>query len=182
MELRDEAIIRNCLAGDKEAFSLLVDRYKKPVFVFIYRMVQQREEADDLAQETFIRAYTNLWRYNSAYKFSTWLFQIAKNLCIDSLRRRPVLLPEPEAEGRTAAPVTPEGEVLREEMRCELAAAVAGLPPQQKACIILYHYDGLSYQETAEQLGLPLQTVKNSLFRAREKLRRTIKSEGGLAL
>jgi len=182
MELQDDMIIQKCLAGDKEAFSLLVDRYKKPVYVFVYRMVRQREEADDLAQETFIKAYENLWRYNPGYKFSTWLFQIAKNLCIDALRRRqPAAAAAAELAGQADPPVSPEREYLREETRREMEAAIDKLPPHQKACLILYHYNGLSYNETAERLGVPLQTVKNHLYRAREKLRQILKAEGGLA-
>lgn len=111
MELQDGAIIQKYLAGDKEAFSLLVNRYKKPVYVFVYRMVYQREEADDLAQEVFIKAYENLWRCNPDYQFSSWLFQNTKNLCADALRpKKTVLAGEAEMESRADNPVSPERE------------------------------------------------------------------------
>jgi RNA polymerase sigma-70 factor (ECF subfamily) len=157
-----------------------VEKYKRPVFGFVYRMVGRQEEAEDLAQETFVKAYENLWRYDPAYKFSTWLFQIARNRCIDSLRRKqPLPLAAEDLERRAGQTDSPETAYLAAESGQELAAAIARLPLTQRTCLVLYHFNGLSYDEVAKTLNVPLQTVKNNLHRAREKLRTMLAEEGG---
>ncbi len=178
MELRDEEIVKKCLNGDRSAYAWLVDRYQQPVFAFIYRLVGQREEAEDLAQEAFIRAYASLSRYNPAYKFSTWLYQIAKNLSLDYLRRKKPV-PAPADETLAAPGDGPEGEYIAAETRATLRQAIGQLPAQQRLCLILYHYQGLSYSEVAKRLQLPLPTVKTALFRGRQKLRSGLTAKGG---
>ena len=179
--LHEEAeFVQRCLNGEKQAFAFLVERYKTPVINLIFRLIRQREEANDLAQETFIKAYKNLRRYDSNYKFSTWLFQIAKNLSLDYLRkRRPDLMQEHYMEGIEGWEGDPEQTFLKHEFQMELEQAMAKLPIHLKTTLVLYHLNGLSYQEISEVLNIPLHTVKNQLFQARKKLKEYLGKEAG---
>ncbi|WP_366924665.1 RNA polymerase sigma factor [Metallumcola ferriviriculae] len=168
----DEEIINQCLAGDKEVFSLLVDRYKKPMVMYIYGMVKNYEEANDLTQETFIKVYKNLWKYNSQHKFSSWLYQIAKNTALDFLRKSKEIPTEQsflsEFESDRG---NPEETAYRDETRSEIIKAMDALPSHLRAILALHHLNGLSYAEISKTLGLPNHTVKNRLFQARKKLK-----------
>ena len=171
--------------GRDAAFRELVRRYERPVFSIIYRMVRDREVAEDLAQDTFVKVLNHIDRYRPEFKFSSWLFKIANNLTIDHLRKRqldtvsidgsPHAASAAEAEA-TSLDVQSRGESPLDEMEArELGTAIeqtiARLRPEYRACIVLRHVEGRSYEEIAATLDLPLGTVKTYIHRARHELR-----------
>jgi RNA polymerase sigma-70 factor, ECF subfamily len=177
----DRDLVARAVAGREEYFEELVRRYQRPIVAYVYRMVGDYDAALDLAQEVFIKVYNSLGRYRPEFKFSTWVYRIAHNAAIDHLRRAGGFRTEElEAEGEggrlfekplaSAAP-TPEQESERSERRAEIEEVVRGLPPAYRELIVLRHAHDFSYDEIAEVTGLPLGTVKNRIFRAREAMR-----------
>jgi RNA polymerase sigma-70 factor (ECF subfamily) len=168
----DIEIARRCLAGEREAFAELVARHQRTVYGVALRMLGDRDQADDAAQEAFVRVYSRLRTFKGESSMRTWLVRITTRLCIDLLRARrrhpEVLLGE--AEDRPAHS-DPQGEITD---RHALARAIADLPPHYKAAIILRHLQHLSYSEMARALGVPLATVKTHLRRARLMLRESL--------
>ena len=171
--------------GREAAFRELVRRYERPVFSLIFRMVRDRETAEDLAQDTFIKVLNHIDRYRPEFKFSSWLFKIANNLTIDHLRKRqldtvsiegsPHASTAAEAEA-TAVEVRDRGESPLDEMESRelggaIERAIAHLRPEYRSCILLRHVEGRSYEEIAATLDLPLGTVKTYIHRARHELR-----------
>lgn len=169
----DEAtLIREALAGDQEAFRQIVERYQGAVYNLAYRMLGDAEEAEDAAQEIFVRIYRQLGRYDPARKFSTWTLAIATNYCIDQLRRRRMQLVPleniiPWARAREAGP---EGEALSRESRDEVQRLLKQLPEKYRAPLVLRYWEDLSCAEIAEILGVPEGTVKTQIHRARKQL------------
>jgi len=166
----DQAVIARVLAGDTEAFRVLVARYQQPLFGFIGNMVGNRQECEDLAQEVFLAAYVHLRRYDPRRSaFSTWLYTIARNRCLNAWkRRRPVVraaLPEP-SDART-----PELTLAEKELFQRLDAELDALPPEQKTTFVLTELEELSHEEVARIEGVKVGTVKSRLSRARDKLR-----------
>jgi RNA polymerase sigma-70 factor (ECF subfamily) len=167
------------VAGREAAFEELVRRYQRPIAAYVYRMVGDYDAALDLTQEVFIKVYNSLSRYRSEFKFSTWIYKIAHNAAIDHLRRYAVreqaLAGGLDGERREISiesrRLTPEQESELEERRSEIEQVVDVLPPAYRELIVLRHSHDLSYDEIAEVTGLPLGTVKNRLFRAREAMR-----------
>jgi RNA polymerase sigma-70 factor, ECF subfamily len=157
--------------GDQVAFSHLVDAYQAPVYNLAYRMLGNAAEAEDAAQETFVRMYTKLNTYQPDRKLSSWVLSIASHYCIDRLRRRRVnwlsLDDEPMATTLPAGERGPEDTVLREESRDELQALVNQLEPAYRVPLILRYWHDLSYQEIADIMGLSVQAIKSRLHRAR---------------
>lgn len=185
MEEHDVDLAAKALQGQREAFAILVDRYKKPIYNLAYRLTGNREEAEEIAQEAFLRAFRSLAQYRPAYKFSTWLYRIATNIAIDRLRRRkepPVSLDEPigQESGQpreiTDTSFMPEGIVARQERVREVQQAVAALPPMYRTVVILAHYHELSYQEIAKAIHKPVTVVKNRLYRARLMLKEQLRN------
>jgi RNA polymerase sigma-70 factor (ECF subfamily) len=180
----DGAVLARVLAGDGEAFATLVRRYEPKLRVYVSGIVSVEEEARDLVQETFIRAWRHLDQYDSRFRFSTWLFRIAHNIAIDYLRRRkqPTLSLElgedHEGEGLRLDPADvrrgPLGELANRELADALVREIERLPPSYRELVTLRHLVGLSYNEIAELKELPLGTVKNKLFRAHSVLRETL--------
>ena len=177
--LADSELVQNALAGGEACFEELVRRYQRPIAAYVYRMVGNYDAALDLTQEVFIKVYNSLTRYRSEYKFSTWIYKIAHNAAIDHLRRYAVReqaltnefdveRPEVSIESRR---LTPEQDSERNERRSEIESVVQILPAAYRELIVLRHSHDLSYDEIAEVTGLPLGTVKNRLFRAREAMR-----------
>lgn len=171
--------------GREAAFRELVRRYERPVFSLIFRMVRDRETAEDLAQDTFIKVLNHIDRYRPEFKFSSWLFKIANNVTIDHLRKRqldtvsidgsPHAATAAEAEA-TSFDVRSRGESPLDEMESRelgsaIERAIATLRPEYRACILLRHVEGRSYEEIAATLDLPLGTVKTYIHRARHELR-----------
>jgi len=176
----DEILVQESLAGNREAFGGLVQHYQHRLTAYLQQILGDYEEAREMTQESFVRAWTALDRYNPAYRFSTWLFRIGHNLAIDALRRRrlktvPIYaetveggerelhLPEPGKD--------PLGLLENTEMASELRQAINALSEDYRELILLRHFGGLSYQEMADFKGMPLGTIKNKLFRAHSVLR-----------
>ena len=184
----DAELVVRALSGREDGFEELVRRYQRPIVAYVYRMVGDYDAALDLAQEVFIRVYNSLGRYRAEFKFSTWIYRIAHNAAIDHLRRVGASRTEEmtvEGEGgdsfekplASKAP-TPEQETERGERRAEIEEVVGQLPHAYRELIVLRHSHDLSYDEIAEVTGLPLGTVKNRIFRAREAMRELLVARG----
>lgn len=171
--------------GDERAARELVERFQRPVFSIVNRMVRDRELAEDLAQEAFVRTFNNLDRYDPSYKFSSWLFKIAYNLTVDHLRRRELktisIHGAPDAvtaDQQEATSVTlesdeeaPDDRLEALELADQLERAIATLREDYRTAILLRHVEGRPYEEIAEIMDIPLGTVKTYIFRARRQLR-----------
>src|SRR5437660_5689196 len=184
--LGDGELVSTAIAGREAGFEELVRRYQRPIAAYIYRMVGDYDTALDLTQEVFIKVYNSLSRYRAEFKFSTWIYKIAHNAAIDYLRRHAVrdqaFVAELDGERREVSiesrRLTPEQESEREERRTEIETIVGLLPAAYRELIVLRHSHDLSYDEIAEVTGLPLGTVKNRLFRAREAMRDLLVQRG----
>ncbi len=171
--------------GRDSAYRELIRRYQRPVFSLIYRMVRDRELAEDLAQETFVKVLNAIESYRPEYKFSSWIFKIANNAAIDHLRKRSLdtlsLDGSPHAQTADAVEATTLqigdnresalDEVTSRELGAQIEEAIGNLRPEYRSCILLRHVDGRPYEEIAEILDLPLGTVKTYIHRARNELR-----------
>lgn len=168
----DIEIVNKCLAGDINAFEVLIERYKKAVFNTAYRMMGNREEAEDISQEAFIRMFNSLSRYNPEYKFMTWALKVTTNLCLDSLRKRKAeTVPIDDGFEIKDGKDTPEEEYIRKENQKLVQDAIMKLPEKYREFLILFHQRNLSYQEIMEVTGESLTIVKNRLYRARQMLK-----------
>lgn len=175
----DVELIANAIAGREVGFEELVRRYQRPITGYVFRMLGDYDSALDVTQEVFIKVYNSLTKYSSEYKFSTWLYRIAHNAAIDHMRRNSVneqSLETENADGTYQLQLespnpTPEQDRERSEWRVEINNVVKCLPAAYRDLIMLRHSHDLSYDEIAEVTGLPLGTVKNRLFRAREMMR-----------
>lgn len=177
----DLQLIEDCLAGQQEAFAELVARYKNLVYSIILRMTKDKEEANDLAQDVFLKMYKNLASYSSEFKFSTWTMRITSNHVIDFHRKKKQeTVPLEDVSAVIAADTedAPESVVLRREERDRIQRIVDDLPGMYKIPIVLYHQHGMSYQEIADEIGEPLSKVKNRIFRGRKLLRAYYVEEG----
>ncbi|MCX6020214.1 MAG: sigma-70 family RNA polymerase sigma factor [Chloroflexi bacterium] len=160
---------------EPDAFSEVVTRYQDRIFNYTYRMTGSREDAQDLAQETFLRVYLHLDTFRVEERFSPWIYRIATNLSLNHLKRRKRNLPLlPEALD-LEQPGSPDSALEAREERLALQAAILTLPEHYRAVIVLRHVEELSYDEIAQVLDLPLGTVKTRLFRARELLQKELK-------
>ena len=185
-KLADGELVQTAVAGREASFEELVRRYQRPIAAYVYRMVGDYDSALDLTQEVFIKVYNSLARYRSEFKFSTWIYKIAHNAAIDHLRRHAVreqaLTGSVDGERREVAiesrRPTPEQESERRERRSEIESVVQLLQASYRELIVLRHSHDLSYDEIAEVTGLPLGTVKNRLFRAREAMRDLLVQRG----
>jgi RNA polymerase sigma factor (sigma-70 family) len=175
LELTDYELIQKCLAGRQEYFEDLVTRYKKLIYSVVYNMINDKEEVNDISQEVFIRIYKSLDRYNPEFKFSTWSVRIATNLCLDILRKKKVdSTPIEEIEDFSDRTDTPEAKYLEKEKSEKIRKAIAGLPEKYRTPIILFHQNGLSYEEMTRILNEPMTIIKNRLYRARLMLREAL--------
>lgn len=178
-DLTDVELIADAVGGREDRFEELVRRYQRPIIGYVFRMLGDYEASLDVSQEVFIKVYNSLARYSSEYKFSTWLYRIAHNAAIDHLRRNsinPQSIETENADGsyqlQIESPLpNPEQDRERSEWRTEIEAVVKCLPTAYKELILLRHSQDLSYDEIAQVTQLPLGTVKNRLFRAREMMR-----------
>jgi RNA polymerase sigma-70 factor, ECF subfamily len=182
----DRELVAIAVNGFDGSFEELVRRYQRPIAAYVYRMVGNYESALDLTQEIFIKVYNSLNRYRSEFKFSTWIYKIAHNAAVDHLRRTSTreqsLVAGTESDSfeipLESAHLTPEQESERKERRGEIESVVRALPANYRELIILRHSQDLSYEEIVEVTGLPLGTVKNRLFRAREMMRQQFVDKG----
>jgi RNA polymerase sigma-70 factor (ECF subfamily) len=184
----DQDIVALARAGEEAAYRELIRRYERPLFSLLYRMVRDRELAEDLAQETFVKALSAIESYRPEFKFSSWIFKIANNAAIDHLRRRELdtlsLDGSPHAETPEAVEATalqigdrqesPLDAVEARELGGQIEQAIARLRPEYRSCILLRHVEGRAYEEIAEILNLPLGTVKTYIHRARNELRQAL--------
>jgi RNA polymerase sigma factor (sigma-70 family) len=179
--MSDATLVDLVLSGDHNAFAVLVERYKDAVQNLAYRMLGNVTEAEDVAQETFVRAYTQLATYKSVHKFSTWLLSIASHLAIDQLRRRRFLaLPledVPFLEWIVDMGISPEQSALQGERQDEVQRYLLRLPGKYRAVIILRYWHDFSYEEIATALHLTPALVKARLHRARELLARYMQQD-----
>jgi len=164
--------IQQALAGDQEAFACLVKAYQTAVYNLAYRMLGNAAEAEDTAQETFLKAYTRLKTYDSERKFSSWLLSIASHHCIDRLRQRRFALSLDELPPWRwlAGSSRPEEVVIRSQERDEVHQLLEQLPPHYRAAVVLHYWYDLSYQEIAEAMETTESAVKSTLYRARRML------------
>ena len=178
-ELEDSRIVGRILKGRGDLFSVLLDRYQRPIFNFIYRFFGSYDIAEELTQETFVRSYQFLRSYDPKRKFSTWLYTVAKNLCIDYLKKhrpgREIPLEQvlPTVDGGNpdrAASQDPQLLCLRSEEDSRLLKALSNLEASRRIVLILYYFQGLSYQEISQALSVPITTVKIRIFRAKKAL------------
>jgi RNA polymerase sigma-70 factor (ECF subfamily) len=187
-ERSDEALAVAALAGSEDAFRELVERFEGPVFGLLVRIVRRSELAEELAQETFVKAWRALERFDPARKFSSWLFKIAHNTALDALRRRgeePLSLDAPVEPGGAApelpadpAAESPLGRALARDAGRALERAIGELRPAYREVLLLRFAQELSYEEIAEVTGAPLGTVKVHIFRARQELARRLRAAG----
>ncbi len=184
MEARLVALARD---GEREAFAELVNMYKGKLFHLAYRMLSNRQEAEDVVQDTFLRMYANLERYDPTHKFSTWIYRIATNLCIDRLRRKKAAysLDADMSEGEgldgysvlQSKDVSPEQEVILSERQLVVRRAMDALPVKYKSAMALKYYQDLSLQEISDILHIPVSTVKTRIHRGRDYLRRRLEKD-----
>ncbi|HEU4452222.1 MAG TPA: sigma-70 family RNA polymerase sigma factor [Longimicrobium sp.] len=182
--LTDHEVVVRAQKGSEKAYRELLDRYQRPVFSLIYRMVRDREQAEDLTQETFVRVFNHIDRYDPAYKFSSWIFKIATNLTIDWMRKKEV--PTVSIDGSRYATTsdeieastitveskdeTPEELLIARELGDEIERAIGRLRPEYKTAILLRHVEDKPYEEIAQIMSLPLGTVKTYIHRGRKEL------------
>lgn len=175
MEASDYEIIKECLGGNPDRFEVLVTRYKKFIFSIVYKHFNSMNEAEDIAQEVFIKIYKSLHLYNPEYKFSTWSAKITVNLCLDILRKKKVTCTAlDDMEPYLSDNKTPEMEYIRKEQSAILYDAINRLPEKYRSIFSLYHDNGVSYKEIADTLELPISIIKNRLFRARLMVKENI--------
>ncbi|RIK34670.1 MAG: RNA polymerase subunit sigma-24 [Chloroflexi bacterium] len=171
---QEETWVREARSGDKQAFSNLVEAYQRPVYNLTYRMLGNAQEAEDAAQETFLRAYSRLDQYDGGYKFSTWILSIANHHCIDRLRKRrgtQVSIDDnPVLQNLEEESPLPEEAVLDKEQAVELQTLLDQLEPEYRTPLILRYWEEYSYDQIAEVMGLTVAAVKSRLFRARKQV------------
>jgi len=178
----DEELVTACLGGENSAFDELVGRWNPRIRGAIYRMVGSHEEARDLSQETFLKAYRALPGFKGEARFSSWLYQIAMNLCRDRLRRGrgrfTVGLEVVDAEAARLPGSQATDTLVERDVRRRVAEAVAELAAEHREVLVLKEYEGLTFAEIAEVTGLPLSTVKTRLYRALGALRGRLEARG----
>ena len=177
-------LARLSLKGDQQAFTELVGLYQDKLFYMAFRMLNNRQESEDVVQETFLRVYRNLDRFDETMKFSTWIYRIATNLCIDRLRKRKVVYSldadSSEHEGLDGYSMipsdnrTPETELLLTDTQRIIHQAIESLPPKYKTVMTLRYLQDMSLQEVSDVLDMPVTTIKTRVHRGREFLRKKL--------
>ncbi|MDZ7719456.1 MAG: sigma-70 family RNA polymerase sigma factor [Balneolaceae bacterium] len=184
--LEDDKFVKRAIEGDQDAYKELMDKYQKPLYFHVLKMVRNHEQVEDLVQEAFMKAFKNLNSYNTDYAFSTWLYRITTNHTIDYLRKKklkttsindPVKTREGEMEIQISDDAETDRSIIRKERKEIIHNAINNLPEKYRRVIEMRHLQELSYQEIADQLDLPLGTVKAHIFRAREMLYRELKDK-----
>jgi RNA polymerase sigma-70 factor (ECF subfamily) len=177
----DEELVDSVLEGNIIHFDTLIERWQKPLFNFVLRFLNSEEEARDACQDAFVNAYRNLSKFKKESKFSSWLFKIAINRCNTLLRKRQRwrMFFEPTGDTEYADSVVDERNaeqmVEREQIYRRIRRAVAQLPPEQRAVLLLKTYEGLKFNEISEMLACPVSTVKSRMYYALDGLRRALK-------
>lgn len=172
----DDQLVCRILGGDSAAFVMLVERYKRPVYALAYRLLGNTTDAEDAAQETFVRAYTRLTSYQLGSRFGSWILSITSHWCIDFLRRRRAVSLDAPGNGATETILSgnsadqPEILALLSERQREVREWLSSLPEPYRAVLDLRYWHDLSYAEISETTGLPISTIRMRLFRARQLL------------
>jgi RNA polymerase sigma-70 factor (ECF subfamily) len=180
----DEELVEACQAGESSAFDLLVARWEDRIRGACYRFLGSEEEARDVAQEAFLKAYRAIGGFKREARFSSWLYQIATNLCRDRLRRRrtraTVSLEEMEETGGAIAETRPRADerLLQDDLARVVRRAIEALAEEQREVLILKEYEGLTFLEIAQALDVPVSTVKTRLYRGLGQLRQRLEREG----
>ena len=174
MNEQESVWLERARQGDKQAFGQLVQAYQRPLFNLTYRMLGNPDEAEDAAQEAFLRAFANLGKYNTDHKFSTWLFSIANHHCIDRLRKRRItwmsIDDNPVLQNLEGDAPKPETSALRREESGEIQQLLNQLEPEYRMPLILRYWEEYSYEEIGQAMDLSLAAVKSRLFRARKQM------------
>jgi RNA polymerase sigma-70 factor (ECF subfamily) len=186
MASTDEELVARSMGGDLDSFNQLVLRWERPIYALAYRVIGREEDARDVAQEAFLRAFRALGGFKGQAKFSSWLYRITLNLCRDWIRRerRTPIAQAPEGidiielAGETAPSESIEDLVSRRQLGRAVERAMALLPEEQRTAIILKEYHGLTFQEIADLLDCPLSTVKTRLYQGLGVLRRQLREAG----
>jgi RNA polymerase sigma-70 factor (ECF subfamily) len=188
IQATDHDLVALAASGSEKAYRELLDRYQRPVFSLIYRMVRDREKAEDLAQETFVKVFNHIDSFNPKYKFSSWIFKIASNLTIDAIRKKDLDTVSLDGSRNASTPdevdatritvesrdENPEEFLEAKELGQEIERAIGELRPEYRTAILLRHVEGRPYEEIAEIMDVPLGTVKTYIHRARAELRETL--------
>ena len=184
--LTDEELVARSMGGDPESFNQLIKRWEKPIYALAYRTIGREDDARDVVQETFLRAFRGLSGFKGQAKFSSWLYRITLNLCRDWMRRQrraPVVVTPDgvdlvELAGESEEVETADAAVERKDLSRAIARAMTALPEEQRAAIVLKEYHGLTFQEIADLLGCPLSTVKTRLYQRLTVLRKELERGG----
>ena len=175
-EPEDNDLVLECLGGDQHAFEILLVRYQGPVFNAVLRMVRDRDDASDLTQTTFVKAYERLKSFDPGHKFFSWLYRIAINEALNHLRQGGRF--EPLADDRASSARTPEDALVDSDLTARVQEALMSISFDYRAVLVLRHFEGCSYDEIAKIVGVPEKTVKSRLFGARRALRDTLEARG----
>jgi RNA polymerase sigma-70 factor, ECF subfamily len=186
MTWTDEELVARSIGGDANSFNELIKRWERPIYALAYRQIGREEDARDVCQETFLRAYRALSGFRGQAKFSSWLYRIALNLCRDWLRRErrtPVVAVSEDVDliemaSRLEPSESVEDRVARHDLSRAVERAMAVLPEEQRTAILLKEYHGLTFQEIADLVGCPLSTVKTRLYQGLAVLRRELARTG----
>jgi RNA polymerase sigma-70 factor (ECF subfamily) len=190
MTWTDEELVARSMRGDTESFNQLILRWERPIYALAYRTIGREEDARDVCQETFLRAFRALPGFRGQSKFSSWLYRIALNLCRDWIRRerRAQIVPMPddvdlvELAAATEPSESIEDLVARKDLARAVERVMALLPEEQRTAIILKEYHGLTFQEIADLVGCPLSTVKTRLYQGLTVVRRELKKRGEMTV
>jgi RNA polymerase sigma-70 factor (ECF subfamily) len=186
MQRTDEELVASAAAGDRDSFNQLIVRWERPIFALAFRTLGREEDARDVCQETFLRAFRGIEGFKGQAKFSSWLYRIALNLCRDWIRRErrsARLAPldedsEPARPDGAPPPETPEDHAVRQDLRRVITRAMSALSDDQRIAVVLKEYHGLTFREIADLQGCPLSTVKTRLYQGLAVLRRELQREG----
>jgi RNA polymerase sigma-70 factor (ECF subfamily) len=184
---RDYVLVQQATRGDQKAYAELMGRYRDAIYYMLIKMVNNASDAEDLTIEAFGKAFKNIQQYTPNYAFSTWLFKIATNNCIDFIRKKKTITisldqndddPDKMSTDIMAPNLDPEEEMIKEQKQKMMREIVSKLKPRYRKLIELRYFNEFSYEEIAEELELPIGTVKAQLFRARELLFNILKNTG----
>jgi len=187
MTVTDEELVARSVAGDTESFDQLILRWERPIYALAYRQIGREDDARDVCQEAFLRAFRALPGFKGQAKFSSWLYRITLNLCRDWMRRerRAPFVQAPEgmdvgdlADSTASSAESIEDVVARKNLSQHVARAMQLLPEEQRSAVLLKEYHGLTFQEIAELQGCPLSTVKTRLYQGLTVLRRELEKRG----
>lgn len=172
--------VKEVLAGNKQAYAHIINKYKNQLYATILRMTKNPQDAQDLVQDAFIKVYHQLDKYDGKGSFSSWIYRVTINHCMDEFRKKSYKMKKVELHEESAInPKSPEVIFFKKEKNRQLERLISTLPEDERMIILLRYVNELSYQEISELVQIPLSQVRNKLHRAKKKMRETVKSEGG---